>query len=158
MRLHTSHCTPSTAYCTLHAAHRTKQAQCTADVKCLVVWFFVHESTVHVLDCLSISLISNLDWKWVLPERKLFITVSFWYNSDLLCFDRSRAGCSNSYRESYSRFPPQLWFWRIPKSVFWILHCNFVLPERSFLKLFHFGITPTNHVLSGKNPMLQKLL
>ena len=41
--------------------------------------------TVYVVGCLSLSLISNLEWDFVLPERKPFIAVSFWHSSDLLC-------------------------------------------------------------------------
>ena len=138
---HTSHCTLP-----LHIAHCTRKhtgaVHCRCqDCKCLVVWPTVPRSTVHVVGCLSLSSISNLEWNFVLPERKLFIAVSFWHNSDLLCLDRSRAGCSSSYRESYSRFPPRLQSWRIPKSALWNLRCIYVLPERKlFIALFHFRV------------------
>ena len=31
--------------------------------------------TVHIVDCLSISSVIDLYWKYILPERKLFIAV-----------------------------------------------------------------------------------
>ena len=50
----------------------------------------------------------------------------------------SRAGYSSSYRESYSRFPPQLQSWRIRKSALWNFHCIYVLPGRRLFIAFSF--------------------
>ena len=66
---------------------------------------------------------------YVLPERKPLTAVSF--RPILISMSPcSRAGCSSSYRESYSRFPPRLDLWRIPKSAIWNFCCSYVLPER----------------------------
>ena len=83
---------PHTSPCTLplHIAHCTRThtgaVHCRGqDYKCLVLWPLSTKSTVHIVGCLSLSSISNLEWNYVLPERKLFIAVSFWHGSDLLC-------------------------------------------------------------------------
>ena len=83
---------PHISPCTLplHIAHCTRTqtgavyCRC-QDYKCLVVWSLFTKSTVYVVGCLSLSSISSLEWDYFLPERELFIAVSFWHSSDLLC-------------------------------------------------------------------------
>ena len=74
---------------------------------------------------------------YVLPERKPLTAVSF--RPILISMSPcSRAGYSSSYRESYSRFPPQLQSWRIRKSALWNFHCIYVLPGRRLFIAFSF--------------------
>ena len=63
--LHFAHCTPENAS-TVHCIWQ--------DNKCLVVWFAVHESTVHVVvNCFLISLISV--WSGILFCRTPILTL-----------------------------------------------------------------------------------
>ena len=75
---------------------------------------------------------------YVSHEGEPFTAASFWHIL-ISVSPCSRAGYSGSYRESYSRFLPQLQSWRIRSSALWNIHCIYILPGgRLFFLAFSF--------------------